>query len=384
MPVTRAQLAALRLRGLALARRAAGGRIGDGEATARSGILDVGERLFAAQGQDLPGVLWSFGLRVRGATRADVRAVFDSGDLVRSWPMRGTLHVVMARDLAWILSLTGARTVAAASTRRAGLGLDGPALAAARSVVEAELGGGRSASRKSVLAAIRRAGIDTGDGRGYHLLFHLALDGVICFGPFMGTEQRLVLLEEWVPAPRVLDRDEAMAELVRRYLAGHGPASVADIGGYCKLPLGWIRAALADLGGEVAAVDHAGTTLWAPSAALAGEPEGRPGGEFLLPGFDEFLLGYSDRSAVLDAEHAEAIVPGGNGVFRPTLVSRGRVVGTWRPSLAAAGITVTLAPFAPLSQRARAGFAREARAYAAFCGEPLAGVRVGGEACAGR
>jgi hypothetical protein len=361
---------AARLRGLGLAEADRAAPPGPGAVEA------VATRLFAAQGQDLPGALWSLGLRARGAGRAEVRAAFTSGSLVRSWPMRGTLHVVAARDLAWILALTGERTIAAGRARRAGLGLDGPALALARAAVEGELAGGRSAPRKQIMAALRAAGVEPGGGRGYHVLFHLALEGVILFGPFDGAVQKIVLSEEWAPQPRRLERAEALREFVARYVSGHGPVSVADIAGYSKLPLGEIRPAIAELGDALTAVRHAGTTLWATPSALAGEPAARARAELLLPGFDEFLLGYSDRSAVLAPERAEAIAPGANGIFRPTMVSRGRVVGTWRASRAAGGVTVALSPFAAVSKRAAAGFAREAGAYAAFLGEPLADVRI--------
>ncbi len=310
----------------------------------------VVDHLLAAQGQDAPGVVRSIALRCAG-TADQVLAAYDTGSIVRSWPMRGTLHTVPARDLGWMLTLMTARPRAAAARRRAALGLDDEALAVAARVAERELVG-RGRPRDGLLAAFAEAGLPTDQGRGYHLIAQLAQQGLLCLGPYDGGEQRFVLLEDWVRDPRDLDHEEALAELALRYLTGHGPATVADLARWSGLPLGQVRTGLDQVRDRLARIEVAGVEHWldpeVPELLAAHRRRARE--VHLLPGFDEMVLGYADRSVTVPDAVAEKVVPGNNGVFRPTVLHRGVAVGTWRRGRS--GIEVE--PFAPLDDRVAA------------------------------
>lgn len=303
--------------------------------------------LTCVQGQDLPGALTSVALRTAQRTRAGVEAALDAGEVVRSWPMRSTLHLVPAEDLHWLLELCGPRVLAGAARRRAVLGLTEADTEQARELVTAALTGGRRCSRKELLAALADGGVATTGQRGYHLLWYLSQTGTLCLGPMDGGEQAFVLLDEWVPTPRRLDRDAALAELALRYFHGHGPATVADLARWAGLPMGDVRAGVAAVRDRLAAVEVDGREhLAAPETAdLLAEHRAQAAGLFLLPGFDEFVLGYADRSCAVPPEFADRIVPGGNGVFRPTVVHRGRVLGTWGWQGRGAKRTVAATPF---------------------------------------
>jgi hypothetical protein len=175
-------------------------------------------------------------------------------------------------------------------------------------------------------------------------------------------------MDEWVPNPRELDRAEALGEFVRRFFLSHGPATIRDFAWWTKLPLrdAAIGLAIARDQLEELVVDQ--TSYW----MAPGLPDRASRSVHLLPGFDEYLLGYQDRSAVLAAEHAQTIVPGNNGVFQPTIVSGGRVVGTWRRKSAPAGVTVTPMPFEPLPSAAMARLKTSAAGYGRFLGSPVA------------
>ena len=160
--------------------------------------------MLAMQGQDLPGAKWSVGLRVPGSTIQDVHDAFDRGDIIRSWPMRGTLHVVAAEDIGWMLELTAGRTLQSLRTRHRELGLDESTVAIAEKAAVELLEGGRSATRAELFAAFSAAGIDTNGQRGPHLLGRLHQGRLLCLGPIRGNEQAVVLLDEWVPTPRVV------------------------------------------------------------------------------------------------------------------------------------------------------------------------------------
>jgi hypothetical protein len=288
--------------------------------------------LTALQAQDPHGAITSVALRTESGSRASVEQAFDAGEIVKSWPMRGTLHLVAAEDLPWILPLTTPRIIAASAKRRAELGLDAPTLARAEEVAVGALTGGGKLSRAELMAAWDEAGLGTTGQRGYHLLGHLAQTGTVCFGPTRAGEQLIVLVDEWIPKPRRPERDEALGELALRYFRGHGPATVKDFTRWTNLTAADARAGLAIARPELASVEVDGVEyLMAPETPdLLASCGRRAKGVFLLPGFDEFMLGYLDRTAALPAEYANRVVPGGNGVFQPTVISAGRVVGTWK------------------------------------------------------
>lgn len=342
------------------------------------------ERMLAVQGQDLGQVLWAIGARAPGATRDDVRAAFDRGELVRSWPMRGTLHAMRPDDLRLLLSLTADRTIRSIARRATELGIDDALLGLARDTTIAALSGGRSLVRDDLFAAYRAAGIDPTGGRGYHLLLRLSQEGLVAWGPTARVGQGLVLLDEWAPrragelgasdrsnrsdgsaVADPSDRDEALRRVLVGYLRGRGPAAEADAASWTKLPLGDVRRARAAAGD---AIEDLGDGL----LALADRPStgGVPTGH-LLPGFDEYLLGYADRSAQLDPVHADRVVPGANGIFLPMAVVRGRVLGTWTRTERATGVRVTVTPFVPLDTAAVRALESAAARYGSFLAAPV-------------
>jgi hypothetical protein len=303
--------------------------------------------LTAVQGQDYPGALTSVALRTADRTLAGVTAALDAGQVVRSWPMRGTLHLVAAEDLGWLLALCGPRVLAGAAKRRAVLGVTEADTERARDLAVTALRGGGRATRAALLAALADGGVDVTGQRGYHLLWYLAQTGTLVLGPTDGTEQLFVLSGEWIRAPRRLDHDDALAEVALRFFRGHGPATIPDLARWTGLRITDARAGLAQVRDQLAALDVDGVeNLMDPAtpdllAACRREAEG----VFLLPGFDELVLGYADRSCTVPAEHADRIVPGGNGMFRATVVSGGRVVGTWRRTGTGARRKISAEPF---------------------------------------
>lgn len=315
-----AEIALLRL----VAQRLAGPRFG-------SAAEAVGW-MTAMQGQDYPGVLSSAALRTQDGTLAGVVKALDAGELVRSWPMRGTLHLTHAQDMPRLLSVTAPRIIAGMAQRRAALDLTLDDMARAADLATRALDGGRSLSRAELLAMWDASGYATDGQRGYHTLAYLGLTGTVCFGPVLGREQALVLLDEWVPDPRRPELDEALGELALRYFRSHGPATVKDFVRWTGLTAADARAGLAIARPELATIEEAGTQylLDPQTPDLLAQYKKDARRVLLLPGFDEFILGYGDRTAMLPAEFATRIVPGNNGMFKPTVVSAGQVVGTWK------------------------------------------------------
>ncbi|TBN57001.1 winged helix DNA-binding domain-containing protein [Glaciihabitans arcticus] len=309
---------------------------------------DVIRHMTAMQAQDFAGAKWSVGLRAPGLTDADVEQALANAEIVRSWPMRGTLHLVAPEDLGWMLQLTTPRLIRGARLRREQLGLAEADIERARDVARQALSGGRVLTRDAIHNLWNEHGIETTGQRGYHLLWSLSQTGTLVFGPVQGKVQTFVLLDEWVTQPKRLEGDEALGEWAARYFASHGPATVRDFAWWASLTLGEARRGVAVAKPRELEVD--GTTYY-----LAEHLEPTRG-TFLLPGFDEYLLGYQDRSAPLAAEHAPAVVPGNNGIFQPTIVKNGEIVGLWKKPLGTRGFEFS--PFAtlPNTRKAEAGY----------------------------
>ncbi|ASD22289.1 hypothetical protein B7495_09465 [Cryobacterium sp. LW097] len=336
----------------------------------------VVDRMLALQAQDLRWAKWAVAVRAPGSTSADIDTLIDSARIVRSWPMRGTLHLVPGPDLGWMLGLTTARLWAGAATRRRDLGLDEATIERSRTVAENALSGGRELTRAAFLALLERHGIGTDGQRGYHLIWHLAQSGTLCWGRQLDAQQMLVLLSDWVPHPRQLERDQALGEYLLRYLAGHGPAPLTDFAWWSQLTMSDAKTALAVGGGQLNTLDVDGVSHLLPQSSDLGPlsraaPGRGPSAVLALPGFDEYLLGYRDRSFAIEPENLTRVVPGKNGIFLPILVRGGRIFGTWRREWQPRAITVHPAPFTPQGAASFPGTDRALHEYARFLGRPV-------------
>ncbi len=356
------------------------------------------------QGQDFPGVKWSIGLRLpqghdknavpddeacharfplsnslpQAGERAnvkdnlqslsDVERAINDGEIIRTWPMRGTLHFVAAADVRWILSLTSPKNLAGSARRRQNLELDDQTLARCHEVFTKTLHGGKQKSRDEMYAALDAAGISTAGQRGYHTLWNAALHGVICFASTGDKEQNFALLEEWVAPAKEKTRDEALAELALRYFTSHGPATIKDFIWWSSLSAGEARAGFEAIKSHLVQETVNKITYWMPPDIDVPKEQTSV---FALPGFDEYLLGYQDRSAVLDEAHTEQVCPGGNGMFASTIVIDGRVVGTWKRVIKKAGIEITATAFTSLSQADKKRFAAAVQRYGEFLAMPV-------------
>ncbi|RKN51271.1 winged helix DNA-binding domain-containing protein [Micromonospora endolithica] len=330
-------------------------------------VAGVVEWFGALQAQDLASGLWSLGARLPGRTEADVRAALERGEALRTWPMRGTIHLVPPADARWMVELTAVRALAGVETRWAALGLTRAEVDRAVDVLGTALAGGGRLTRARCLAALAAAGIATDGQRGYHLLSYASQRAVTCLA---GADQSFALLDEAAPDPRRPERDEALALLAHRYVRGHGPVTAREFAGWSGLTLTDARRAFAAAGDALATVRVDDEPAAVDPALLDAPP--RPVDDLLvLPGFDEYLLGYRDRTLMLDPAHAAAIVPGGNGVFRATVVRAGRVVGTWKRTVGPARVAVSVHPLVDLDGRQRARVERALGRYARFLDRAL-------------
>ncbi len=326
----------------------------------------------AMQAQDLQSVLWAVGQRVPGSRVGDVRRALDRGEIVRSWPMRGTLHLLAPEDLKWMLAITSDRLIRGMAGRHRELDISARDIDAAAGAALELVSGGAAASRAELFQAFERSGHSTAGQRGIHLLGMMCQRGWLVQGPLAGNQQLLVAFDDWITESRTLDRAEGTAEWLLRYLRSHGPATERDFAWWSGIPLTEVRAALGRVKSQVVELEFERTSYWLSPEAAALLDEGVPAGRLVLalPGFDEFLLGYTDRSIVLPPEHANRIVPGGNGVFRRTIVAGGRIVGTWDVARSGGAVAVP-EPFDDvngLRPAAQRSFELQAAKYRRFLG----------------
>jgi len=328
---------------------------------------DVVRRLGALQAQDYAQATWAIGLRTKSATLADVERAIADRRIVLTWALRGTLHAVPAEDARWMVRLSAPRVLASDRRRQRQLEIDERLIAQCGRLIEGALKDRQRMTRAELTELLEQAGISTRQQRGYHILWMLAHAGLICPGPLEGRQQTFVLLEDWAPNPRELSGEEAMRELAIRYFTGHGPATLHDFCWWSGLTVTEAKKAAADADGVLFCETIGGTAYW--SGGDGADSEGPPD-VALLAGYDEYLLGYKDRSAMLKPEHAPKIVPGGNGVYAPMLVIGGEIAGVWRRSVGKRGVELTVRPFErPGITEAR--LAGEVRRYGEFLGLPV-------------
>jgi winged helix DNA-binding protein len=307
--------------------------------------------------------------------------------VVRTWAMRGTLHMVAAQDAGWLVRLLGPVFAAGNRRRRLQLGLDQDVCERALQALPEVLGGG-PLPRAELVAGLAAMGIGI-DPRGQapaHLVAYAAMRGLVCRGPDLaGDEPSYVLLDDWVgggrPGNSGWDPERAMAELTRRYLAGHGPAGPEDFAAWSGLPVGPARRGFQLVAGELVEVEAGGRRMWLPARAPVVPPGAtrRPVVR-LLPRFDDYLLGWRGRELVLHSRFARRIQAGGGWIHAAVVVD-GRVVGTWRsrrsptsrrPGPEAPGLRDRLAvlvePFERLDPEALGGLEAEAADVGRFLG----------------
>ena len=318
----------------------------------------VAERLLAVQGQDPRGARLALRARTTGLSAADVdRALTDERSLLITWLNRGTLHLVRSEDYPWLHALTAPTHLTGVMRRLQQLGVSPDAADRALGALQAALAAGGPLTRAQLGEHVRTAGVATEGQVLVHLLFLAAQRGLVVRGPMVGRQHAYVLTRDWLGEPRWVDRDAALAELARRYLAGHGPASDRDLAKWAGLPLRDARAGLAAVAAELVELGDGQVDL-ASRAPADGLPPPR-----LLGAFDPLLLGWSSREPVAGG-HEPAIVAG--GMFLPFALVGGRVAGTWRFPKG----RVELEPFEPLEPTDAAALEADARDVERFLGAP--------------
>jgi hypothetical protein len=334
-------------------------------------VAAVTRSVCAIQAQAFDAARHQVRARSVGLTAAAVDQAFEEErSVVRTWLMRGTLHVCAADDLRWLMDVFGNAINQFGASGRRNLGLDDATCARGVAVIRTALAAGPMARRE-----IRRHLVDAGvleEPVGQtlvHLLYHAAACGVVCCGPRMGRDDSFVLLDDWVPPSKGPRGEAALAELALRYFGAYGPAGEADFAAWSGLRRSTIRAAMAAIGPELVEFPGSVRGLWTLGPAIPDPDLVRPAVR-LLGHFDTYLLGYRRREHLGDAAAEAWIHDGGGGWIRPVICVDGWIAGGWRLEKSSSGIEITVMPFDRISRRSDPAIGRETASIGSFLERP--------------
>jgi hypothetical protein len=314
----------------------------------------VAERLLAVQGQDLRGARLAVRARTSGLSIADVDAALADRSLLITWVNRGTLHLIRSEDYPWLHALTAPTLLAANARRLEQEGVDAATAERGVAAIERALAEHGPQTRDQLREHIAAAGVPTAGQAALHVLMLANLRGLAVRGPMVGKQQAHVLVRDWLGEPAPVDRDVALAELARRYLVGHGPASDRDLARWAGLPLRDARAGLAAIAAQLEQREDGLVDLVGRPAAAA-----EPAPPRLLGPWDPLLLGWTSREPILGSSTAVVTV---NGIFKPIALVEGRAVATWTMPKG----VVELAPFRRLRAAERSALDADAADVARF------------------
>lgn len=340
-------------------------------ANAAASVAHVVRSLGGVQAQELAAADLAVRARRAGLAAADLEdARIHDRSVVRTWGMRGTLHLVASEDLAWLLPLLGPPLIAASARRRAALGLDEDLCARGIRAIRDMLTACGPLTRAELVDRLTARGIHLVGQARPHLIRRAALEGIVCFGPDRGAEPTYVLLDDWVDRGRTVSRDAALAELARRYLAAYGPAEVEDLAAWSGIGIREARIGWEQITDELIAMQTADNVAWILKERalwLDEPPLAHPPFVRLLPRYDTYLLGYRDRGLIVAPQFARCINAGG-GIVHPKLLADGRAVGTWSGTRRRDGLAVVVKPFDDLAPEVRPGIEAEVADVGRFLG----------------
>ena len=307
----------------------------------------VVEWLGAVQAQDYAGAKWALGLRLKTATDGAIEKAFSEGRILRTHVMRPTWHFVTPADIRWMLALTAPRVLPHLTYGDRQLGLDKTILKRSNTILAKALKGGKQLMRSELEPILQRGGVNTDGLRFIHLLMHAELDGIVCSGGRRGKQFTYALLDERAPQAKTLGRDEALAKLTRRYFQSHSPATLQDYIWWSGLTAADARKGIeaVKLEFEQEVVDD--QTYWFPASTPIGVPSPTV---HLLPDFDEYMVGYTDRSSIFDVAHTDKLDSRGSILNQYAIVIAGRVAGTWKRTIKRNEVAIELSSFKPLKK----------------------------------
>jgi hypothetical protein len=331
---------------------------------------DVVRRLGAVQAQDFAGAKWAIGLRSDGLGDLDVQRAFDDGSILRTHLLRPTWHFVAPEDIRWVLALTAPRVKAQIAYMDRQLELDRTIFKKSNAALIKILQGGKQLTRAEIEPAFQKARIPAGGQRLGHLLMHAELEAVICSGPRRGKQFTYALLEERVPVAKSMTRDESLAELVMRYFFTRGPATFKDFCVWSGLTMADARIGMEMVNSQFKPEIIDNQTYYLAETGpfnLEKSPKA-----YLLPSYDEYFIGFKDRSAIVKFIRQAGILKEDPALLANIIILDGQVIGGWKRTLKKDGVSVEASLITMLTEEEIRAVAQAAEQFGEFLGLPVA------------
>ncbi len=317
----------------------------------------------AVQAQDFFASLWAVGQRMKKAVEADVERAIAERQIVRSYPMRGTLHFTPPEDLRWMLKLMTPRIIAKSARLYRDASLNTAVFRKSAAIFERALQGENQLTREEMYEVLEDNKIQTKNYRGLHILGHLSQEGLLCFGPRKGKQQTFVLLDEWIPESNNLTREESLAKLTLNYFTGHGPATLQDLVWWSGLTVADIKVGIDMVKSQLSEEKIDDVTYYFSDASVK-----KTSKALLLPVYGEYTVAYKERDLLLDEKAAKSLKQINNLVFTNTVVIKGAVVGVWRRTIKKEKTLIEINPLIKLSAPQKESIEAAAKKYGNFVG----------------
>ncbi|HEV8506424.1 MAG TPA: winged helix DNA-binding domain-containing protein [Chitinophagaceae bacterium] len=322
----------------------------------------------AIQAQDYSMAKWAIGLRLPGSDDTSIEKSFNEGKILRTHVLRPTWHFVTPQDIRWMIELTAPRVLSSLVHNDRHLSLDKKVLKKTNDVLAKALEGGKQLTRDEVRSALQRARIDTSGLRFMHLLEHAELDRVICSGAKMGTQFTYALFDERASA-KTMERDEALAELTKRFFTSRGPATIYDFAWWSGLSVADAKKGIEMVKRKLKREIIDGREYFfriPPSFKDEMTPTA-----LLLPNYDEYVLSYKDRTESIDKKHLPVILKERNAVFTNAILINGKIEGLWHRSIKNNAVAVTTRTFSAINKIKQKLVTRAVSRYCKFLGKSL-------------
>lgn len=291
---------------------------------------EVAHRMGALQAQDYTMSKWALGLRSKNSTEESITKEVDTGRIIRTHALRPTWHIVSSEDIYWLLELTGPQIKASMRYRDKQLEITDELISKANRVITGALEDKKHKTREELMAELKTAGFRLDDNRASHIFMRAEIECLICSGRQIKNKPAFTLLEEWVPVKnKMVNREAALSELGNRYFVTRGPATLNDFSWWSGLSLKDSRIALELNKNNLISRSYEGQTYWLQESSLSFEESIE---DYILPAYDEFLISYRDRSAILQINKNGRVVSN-NGIFYPAILLDGKVAGTWKRNI---------------------------------------------------
>ena len=330
---------------------------------------DVVKRLGAVQSQDYAGAKWALAQRLKDSpTDAAIEKAFNEGKILRTHVLRPTWHFVTPEDIRWMLDLTAPRVKTAMAHVDRQLGLDKSILKKSNTALRKALQGNRHLTRSELAPILEKAGVSVDNYGMGQLMLRAELDQVVCSGSRKGKQFTYALLEERAPQAKSLEREKALAELAQRYFRSHGPATLQDFVWWSGLTINDARKGIEFIKSQLACETIDNQSYWFVNAPSESKPFT---GAHLLPNYDEYMVGYTDRTSIFDVAQKDQLDSRGNILFQYAIMVDGLVAGTWKRTIKKKEVVIELSPFMTLTNAQQQAVIAAAQEYGKFLKLPV-------------